>query len=299
MQKVALFGLGIMGSGFAANLLNKGFDLTVYNRTRDKAEAFAAQGAKVGTTPREAAQDADVLIAVLGDDTASRDIWLGEDGALAGAKPGAVIVECSTLTPDWVRELAALAAEKGCGFIDAPIAGSKQAAATAQVGLFLGGDTEVIAQVQPVLDGFSRRQVHLGGIGAGATWKLINNMMIAVHTAALGEVLALAEAAGLNMEQAVELITNGAGNSMIVQSKMPRMLERRYEDTDFALKWMQKDAGYAVKLGESFGVALNTVQGAWQAYQLAREHGGLDDLDFAAVVEGLRNGANHSDASGT
>jgi 3-hydroxyisobutyrate dehydrogenase len=292
MQKVALLGLGIMGSGFASNLLQKGFDLTVYNRTLSKAEALKAQGAKVGATPREAAEGADVVMAVLGDDTASRETWLGENGALSSAKPDAILIECSTLTPDWVRELARLAEKKGCKFIDAPIAGSKQAAATAQVGLFLGGEPEVTAEAQPVFDAISRRQVYMGAVGSASTWKLINNMILAVHTAALGEALALAEAAGVNMEQAVQLITNGAGSSFIVQNKLPRMIERQYEDTDFALKWMQKDAGYAVKLGESLGVSLNTVQGAWEAFQLAREQG-LDDLDFAAVVEGLRKHADH------
>lgn len=287
-HKVALLGLGIMGSGIAGNLLKHGFALTVYNRTRQKSEPFADQGAQIADTPRAAVHDADVVISVVGDDTASHGIWLGENGALAGVKSGAILLELSTLTPHWVRELAKLAAEKGCSFLDAPMAGSKEAAANAQIGLLVGGDEAVIAQAQPVFDAISRRQVRIGEIGAGATWKLINNMMIAAHVAVLTEGLALAEAADLKMDQVVSLILGGATASMIVQNKLPRMQEQRYVDTDFSLKWMDKDVRYALHLAHELGVDMPTIAATRSLFHQALAKG-LGDQDFAAVVEALRD----------
>jgi len=125
MQRIALLGLGTMGAGMAANWLAKGFSLKVWNRTRAKAQPLSDKGASVGATPRDAAEDADFVFAMVADDSASREIWLGYDGALGAARPGAVIVESSTLTPTWVRELAGHVQAKGCGFLDAPVGGSR------------------------------------------------------------------------------------------------------------------------------------------------------------------------------
>lgn len=291
MQNVAVLGLGIMGGGLAQNLLAKGFPLAVWNRTREKAETLGAGGARIAETPGDAVKDADVVIAVLGDDVASRAVWLGEDGALAHMKPGAILVECSTLSPDWVGELASLARETGHSLIDAPMAGSRAAAANAQIALFVGGDAATIEAARPALEAISSRVVVLGETGAGASWKLINNMMIAVHTAALAEAVALAEAMGMDMSQVVPMILNGAGASMIVQNKLPRMMEHRYDDTDFALQWMQKDARYAIAMGRAFGIDLKTVQAAHDDFARASD-AGMAEQDFAAVVEGLRKTAS-------
>lgn len=284
MEKIALLGLGIMGRGVAANLLKAGYPLTVYNRTPERAAPFAEQGARVAATPRQAAADADVVIAVVGDDAASRALWLSDDGILAGVKPGAVLIEFSTLSPDWVRELGALAAQRGCAFLDAPMAGSKDAAAGAQIRLWVGGDADVFARVKPVLAAVSREQIRLGEVGAGAVWKLINNSMMAVQAAALAESLATARAAGMNMNEVEKLILGGAGASVIVQGKLPRMMAERFDDTDFALKWMEKDARYAVEMASALGVSLETVKAAITLYEQARQRG-FGDADFAAVFK--------------
>lgn len=287
MQQVALLGLGIMGSGMAGNLLRKGFPLMVYNRTREKADPFVAQGARVADTPAEAAEGADVILSMVGDDEASRAVWLGENGALSRVKSGAVAVECSTLTLDWVRELAQTAAARGCKFLDAPVTGSKAAAAEGKLVLLVGGDASTFQDVRPALEAVSSTIAHLGPVGAGATYKLINNMIAAVQVAALAEGLALADAAGLNLEALAPLINNGAINSNIVRGKLPRMLEHRYDDPDFALKWLQKDVGYALKLGEAFGAPLETVHAALKVISAARDKG-LGEMDMAAVAEGAR-----------
>lgn len=287
MQHVALLGLGIMGTGMAANWLQKGYPLTVYNRTRSKAEPFAAQGAQVASIPREAAAQADIIVAMVGDDPASRAVWLGDDGALAGARPGTVLVECSTLSPDWVRELAALAAAQRCEFLDAPVTGSKPQAAAGQLNLFVGGDSATLEKVRPALEAVSARISHLGANGAGATWKLINNMMAAVQLVALSEGMTLAEKAGIDMQQAVHLILESATASGIVKGKLPRIAESRYDDTDFSLNWMHKDIRYALVLAQQLGVTLNSVTAAEIAFHRANDKG-LGDQDMASVYEGVR-----------
>lgn len=289
MASVALIGLGIMGRGLGGNILKAGHRLTVYNRSRDKAEPFAARGAQVANSPRDAAAGAEVIISCVGDDAASHAVWLGDAGALAGADPGAVLIECSTLSLDWTRELADLVRAGGLDFLDAPMAGSKNAAANAELTLFVGGEADAVEEARPVLEAISRRIVHLGPNGAGATYKLINNMMAAAQAAGLAEGLRLAEAAGLNMAQIRELVLSGATTSPMVQAKAPRILERRYGDADFALRWMLKDVKYALALGEQLGVPLLTVEAARRVFQAANERGHGED-DLAAVAEGVDKG---------
>ena len=287
MQNVAVMGLGIMGGGIASNLAKKGFPVAVYNRTRAKAEPLAAQGARVADTPRQAAEGADVIISMVGDDEASRGVWTGNDGALAGAKAGAVLVECSTLSLDWTKELAEIAAKRGFPLLDAPVVGSRAAAASGSLRLYVGGDSTVLDKVRPVLEGFSTSATHLGPNGAGATMKLINNMMVAVQVVGLSEGLALAERSGLDMQQVIALILDGATSSPMVKGKMERMTTHNYGLTDFALRWMQKDISYALKLGKALGVPMKAVEAAFEVYQMGRDKG-LDDADMSAVAEAVR-----------
>ncbi|MBK9942023.1 MAG: NAD(P)-dependent oxidoreductase [Kouleothrix sp.] len=287
MQSIALLGLGVMGHGMAQNILKAGLPLAVYNRTAAKAAPLAAQGARLAPTPREAAHDAAIIIAMVGDDTASRAVWLGEHGALAGAQAGAVLVECSTLSLEWVRELAGLAAARGLAFLDAPVTGSKDAAEAGALRLLVGGDAAVIERARPALAAISQQIIHFGATGAGATMKLINNLMGAVQTAALAEGMALAERAGLDLAQVVALISTGAPGSPIVKGKIGLMAAHSYADTNFALRWMHKDATYALRAADEYGVPMPTVAAARELYRLARNLG-YDDDDFAAVIEALR-----------
>ena len=283
MQRVAILGLGIMGGGMAANWLAKGFELSVWNRTRAKAEPLAAKGAKIAATPREAAAGADFIFAMVTDDAASRGVWLGADGALAGAKSGAIAVESSTLTPDWVRELARHAEAKGCGFLDAPVGGSRQAAASGELRLFVGGEPQTYEAARPALAAVGSKMDLLGPVGAGATWKLINNQLAAGQIAALAEALEVAKKAGFKDEQISDLILGGAPASPIVKLKLPRMLGRDFEPADFALNLMLKDARYAAALAQSLGAHAEMIAGAAKAFARA-EAKGLGEKDIAAVV---------------
>lgn len=283
MQRVALLGLGTMGAGMAANWLAKGFGLTVWNRTRARTQALADKGARVATTPREAAEGADCVFAMVADDAASRAVWLGDDGALAGAKTGAVVVESSTLTPDWVRELAGRARARGCAFLDAPVGGSRQAAASGELRFFVGGDAATLDKARPALIAIGSKIDLLGPAGAGATWKLINNQLIAAQVAALGEALDVARKAGFRPVQISSLILNGAASSPIVKMKLPSMLNGDYDEPDFALSLMLKDARYAAALAQSLGAPADLVSSAVKAFARA-EAKGLGAKDIAAVA---------------
>jgi 3-hydroxyisobutyrate dehydrogenase len=283
MQRVALLGLGTMGAGMASNWLAKGFALSVWNRTPGKAETLAAKGARVAATPREAAAGADFVFAMVADDAASRSVWLGADGALAGAKSGAIAVESSTLSPEWVRELGAHAQAKGVGFLDAPVGGSRDAAEAGALRFFVGGEPLTFEAARPALQAVGSKVDLLGPIGAGATWKLINNQLVAAQAAALAEALAVAKKAGFNKERISELILAGAAASPIVKTKLPRMLEGDFEPADFSLNLMLKDARYAAALAEALGAPADVISGAAKAFARA-EAKGLGSKDIAAVA---------------
>ena len=283
MQKIALLGLGAMGAGMAANWLAKGFGLAVWNRTPAKAEALAARGARLAQTPRDAAAGADFIVAMVADDAASRQVWLGETGALAGAKRGAIAIESSTLTPDWARELARAAQGCGCGFLDAPVGGSRPAAAAGQLTYFVGGETDTLEQARAALSATGSKINHLGAVGAGATWKLINNLLIAAQTAALAEALILAEKAGFEPGLTAALIGAGAAASPVVNMKLPRMIAGDFDETDFALYLMHKDARYGAALAAQLGAPHEMIDAAAAAFARA-EARGLGAKDFAAVA---------------
>src|SRR3954470_2471821 len=208
--RVAILGLGIMGSGMAGRVLGAGFPLVVFNRNRDKAGPLAAKGATVANSAKEAASHADIVISVVADDTASREIWLGENGALAGATPGSVLIESSTLTVGWVQQLAQSAALKKCEFLDAPVTGSKPHAANGELFFLVGGPAIALEKAKEVLAAMSRGLMHLGAQGSGARMKLVNNFVCGVQAAALAEAASLIQKGGLDVEKAFTVLANGA-----------------------------------------------------------------------------------------
>jgi 3-hydroxyisobutyrate dehydrogenase len=187
------------------------------------------------------------------------------------------------LTPDWIRELAAQAQAKGVGFLDAPVGGSRPAAANGELRFFVGGDPKTYEAARPALAAVGNKMDLLGPVGAGATWKLINNQLAAGQIAALAEALAVAKKAGFKDEQISELILGGAPASPIVKLKLPRMLAQDFEPTDFALNLMLKDARYATALAQSLGLPAGMIEGAAKAFARA-DAKGLGDKDIAAVI---------------
>ena len=277
-----------MGSGMARRLRVNNFPLAVFNRNAEKSQPFAAEGAQVANSPREAATQADVIISMVADDVAARSLWLGENGAIAAAKPGTVCIECSTVTVGWVRELAAAATARGCEFLDAPVTGSKTQAASGELSFIVGGDSATLEKVRPVLAAMSKTILPLGPVGSGALLKLINNFVCGVQVAALAEAMAMIERGGLDRIKALEIIANGAPGSPLVKAVSTRMTTPDYTP-HFLLRLMAKDLSYAIGEGGKLSIELATAAAALETFQngIATGHG---ERDIAAVVEQFRNG---------
>jgi len=285
-MKVAVLGLGIMGAGMARQLVAKKFDVTVWNRDAAKATALASAGARVATTPAMAAAGADVVLAMLANDDASRAVWLAEHGALAAVRQGAVAVESSTLTVEWVRELAAAAKDRGINFLDAPVTGSKAQAESGALSFLVGGPIDVLDRVRPVLAGMGGNVYHLGPIGSGAMMKLINNFLCGVQVASLAEAIAMAERAGLDARQAAAVLSAGSPGSPLVKIVAQRMLDRAYEP-NFLIPLMAKDLHYARQAFARAGIELASADAA-RAHFIDAERAGMGQKDISAIVELLR-----------
>jgi 3-hydroxyisobutyrate dehydrogenase len=286
-MSVALLGLGTMGSGMATNLVKAGFPLAVYNRTAAKAEGLAALGARVATTPADAAKGAQVILSILADDAASRETWTGADGALAAAQKDAVLIESSTVSPAWVAELGGLATARGLDLLDAPVTGSRIQAEGCQLIFLVGGSETALTRATPVLQAMSKEIVHLGPSGSGAKMKLLNNFLCGVQIASLAEGIAWLEHSGLDRDKALSILKNGAPGSPLLANISARMTARDYT-VNFLLKLMAKDLDYAYAAAAESGVDLTTAANASALFERAIA-AGYSEEDMSSVVEPLRN----------
>jgi 3-hydroxyisobutyrate dehydrogenase len=284
--RISFLGLGTMGSGMARRLLLNGFPLTVYNRNAERTKPFAAEGAFVAASPREAASRADVIISMVSDDNASRATWLGETGALAGAAPGTVCVESSTVTVGWVRELAAAAAANKCEFLDAPVTGSKGPAAAGELIFLVGGPQTTVEKARSALAVMGKAIYPLGPVGSGALLKLINNFLSGVQMASMAEAMAMIERSGLDRATALDVLTQGAPGSPMVKIISARMAANDFTP-NFLLRLMAKDLGYAIDEGGKLSVDMATAAAALAVFRkaMAAGHG---DKDIAALIEPYR-----------
>lgn len=288
MTKITLLGTGIMGAGMAHNLLKAGFEVTVWNRTAAKTGPLARAGATRADTPALAVYNADVIISIVGDDDSSRQVWLGPDGVLAGQpKAGAIAVESTTISLGWVKKLHGALSEAGLRFIDSPVTGGRGGAEDGTLTLLVGAEEAVLAEARPVLDAYSQTIIHFGPPGAGTAYKLIANLMGAVHAVALGEGILMAQKAGLNMERVVEALTSGAVASPLVEAFAQRMVDNDHDFVNFSARWMHKDAAYAVQMAKEIEQAIPMSVVAAQVYQLALSRD-LGEKNVSAVIEALR-----------
>jgi 3-hydroxyisobutyrate dehydrogenase len=286
--RIAFLGLGIMGSGMAGRLLDAGARLTVFNRSAERATPLAGRGARVAASPRDAVADADIVFSMVADDTASHAMWEGGTGALAGVRPGTLLVECSTLTVGRITDLAESATRIGCELVDAPVTGSKMQAATGELFFLVGGSEHGLARVRPALDAMGKTVVHLGPVGSGALVKLINNFLAGVQAASLAEAIAIIERSSLDRNQTMAAIVNGSPGSPVMKTLASRILADDFTP-NFYLHLLAKDLGYAIGEGESRGVPMAMASAALGLLQssIARGDG---DKDMAAVVEQFREG---------
>src|ERR1700730_14752677 len=251
MKKVAFIGLGRMGHGMAGRYLDAGFTLAVWNRSKAKAEDLIARGARWALSPAEAAAGADAIVTMVADDEASRGVWLGQDCAAKTARAGALTIECSTVSYRHALELARELRGRVFVYIDCPVAGLPDAAASGKLTLVVGAEHSDLEQARPYLVPLSTTIRHFGAVGSGTVYKLINNLMGAIQIAGIAEGLAIAEHAGLDMKLVLEAIETGVAASPQVIRHSKRMAARNFSGATFTAALRHKDAAYAVALAES------------------------------------------------
>lgn len=279
MTRIAILGLGAMGSRIARNLLAAGYPVTVYNRSPERAIEVQAQGATVASSPREAAEGADIVISMVRDNDASRAVWLAPGtGAITGLGTHSIAIESSTLTPGWINELYRQILATGAAFLEAPVLGTRPQAEARQLIYLLGGDPNVSARARDVLAATSSASHHIGGVGAGSAMKLAVNAQYGVQVAIWAETLALLQKQGIAPTQAVDVLNSLSTTSPALQVGGKLMAAHNYAPM-FPIELVEKDLAYALDVARSFGLQTPTLGAAHSLYAAAGERGyGQDNI---------------------
>ncbi len=287
MAKTAFLGLGVMGYPMAGHLKAAGHEVTVYNRTAAKAEAWAAEhGGAHAQTPREAAEGADFVMACVGNDDDLRSVVTGADGALAGMAEGAVFVDHTTVSAIVTRDLAGLAAEKGIGWVDAPVSGGQAGAENGQLVVMCGGAEAQFAAAEPVIDAYSKMTERFGEVGAGQLTKMVNQICIVGAIQSISEGLWFAREAGLDAKRVAGLVAQGAGGSWQLANRADTMIDNHF-DHGFAVDWMRKDLGIALGQAKEMGVSLPVTALVDQFYAEVQGLGG-GRWDTSSLIQRFR-----------
>ncbi|MCG2591657.1 NAD(P)-dependent oxidoreductase [Ramlibacter sp. XY19] len=286
-RKVAFLGLGVMGFPMAGHLARAGHAVTVYNRSAPKRDAWVAEfGGKAAPTPREAAAGCDIVFCCVGNDDDLRSVVLGEQGALAGMKSGAVFVDHTTASADVARELAAEAAKRGVQFIDGPVSGGQAGAQNGLLTVMCGGEPAAFDGIKPVVMSFARACTLLGASGAGQLAKMVNQIAIAGLVQGLSEAIAFGQKAGLDMNQVLEVIGKGAAQSWQMDNRGKTMIADQFA-FGFAVDWMRKDLGLVLDEAKRNGARLPVTALVDQFYADVQALGG-NRWDTSSLIKRLR-----------
>jgi 3-hydroxyisobutyrate dehydrogenase-like beta-hydroxyacid dehydrogenase len=290
-MKIGFIGLGIMGSRMAANLQRHGHSLVVFNRTREKAEALVAAGAKWADTPAALALQAEAIFTMLAHPDAVEEAALGTDGFLRRPGRGKMWVDCSTVNPSFSRTMATEAKAQGVGFLGAPVTGSKGQAELAKLTFWVGGETSDLERCRPLLECMGNRIIHCGGPGTGASLKMVMNQLLGTTMAVFAEGLVLGESLGLSREVLFDAILGGPAAAPFLTAKRERIENGSYEPADFPLRWLQKDLHLAAVSAYEAGAAMPLTNAAKEIYCLAIRDGRGSE-DFSAIYDFLARNQN-------
>ena len=286
-RKVAFLGLGVMGFPMAGHLALAGHDVTVYNRSAAKAQAWTGEfKGRSARTPREAAAGCDIVYCCVGNDDDLRSVVLGDDGAFAGMQKGAVFVDHTTASADVARELSAAAQARGLQFVDAPVSGGQAGAQNGLLTVMCGGDAKAFETARPAAMAFSRAFTLLGGSGAGQLAKMVNQIAIAGLVQGLSEAIAFGMRAGLDMEQVLEVIGKGAAQSWQMDNRGKTMIADKF-DFGFAVDWMRKDLGLVFEEARRNGARLPVTAVVDQFYAGVQQLGG-NRWDTSSLIKLLK-----------
>jgi 3-hydroxyisobutyrate dehydrogenase len=285
-MKIAFIGMGVMGAPIAGHLVRAGHEVTVYNRTRAKADAWAAQhGGRVAASPAEAAAGADAVLACVGNDADLEQVTLGEAGAFAAMQPGALFADHTTVSAEIARGLASEGEARGLLVLDAPVSGGQAGAEKGALSIMCGGTPEAMAAADPIFQSYAARIVHVGAAGAGQTTKMVNQICIAGVLGGLSEALRFAQASDLDLAKVFDAISGGAAQSWQMVNRWGTMAEDQF-DFGFAIDWMRKDLGLALDEARSNGASLPVSALVDQWYGEVQKMGG-GRQDTSALVRRL------------
>jgi 3-hydroxyisobutyrate dehydrogenase len=291
VERVGFIGLGIMGSRMAANLRRAGYELTVFNRTRERADAFAGEhGATVAGTPGEVGAASDLVITMVVDGAQVEEVLLGDDGAAARAAEGTLCVDMSTIAPADTRRIGAALAERGIGFLDAPVSGSSPKAEDGTLTIMAGGTAEDFERARPLFEVMGELVVHVGELGHGQIVKLINNAVAASNASTLAQALIVGKATGVDLEALERIMGASSGGSTMLSLKAGPMRNHDYS-TLFKLEHMLKDVRLCLEEGQAAGVPFPAAAATREVLSAGMGRG-LADADFAAMLEVLEGLAN-------
>lgn len=274
MKKVSFIGLGVMGFPMAGHLQNSGYQVTVYNRTQQKAQAWVEQyGGEMATTPAKAVKGSDVVFVCVGNDNDLKQVILGTNGAFSGMKANAILVDHTTASASIARELAQQAKSIGLAFLDAPVSGGEAGAVNGQLSIMVGGEQAAYEAIEPIVQAYAKISKLLGPIGSGQLAKMMNQICIAGVVQGLAEALHFGQNAGLDCEQVVEVISQGAAGSWQMDNRHQSMIKGEY-DFGFAVNWMRKDLDIALTEARSNGSTLPLTALVDQFYADVQKNGG-------------------------
>jgi 3-hydroxyisobutyrate dehydrogenase len=288
-MKIAFIGMGTMGVPMALNILKAGYDLTVHNRTREKEEVVAREGASRAETPLDAAKKSDVIITCVSDTPDVEEVILGDAGVIRSAKPGALVVDMSTISPRSTRRIAEKLDKKKVRMIDAPVSGGSEGAQKGTLSIMVGGYEEDVKRVAPVLSAMGKTITHVGPIGAGQLTKAINQIIVAGTYFSVAEGITLGLKAGIDMEKVIQAVSGGAASSWALINRSRNMIDNTYP-LGFRLRLHRKDLNIALEIARELGVPLPIVAYIEQVENglIARGHG---EDDISAIARSLREGA--------
>jgi 3-hydroxyisobutyrate dehydrogenase len=271
-ESIGFIGLGIMGGAMAANLLRAGFDLTVWNRTPSRAAPLAEAGAKMGQNPADVAARSAITFICVSDTPDVEEVILGPQGVMHGIRPGALVVDCSTISPSVTRAIAERLKEKGAHLLDAPVSGGSEGAAKGTLSIMVGGDAAQLERVMPALQAIGKTITHVGDQGAGQMAKLVNQILIVVTMQGIAEALLFAQAGGLDLEQTLAAVGGGAAGSWMLNNRGPQVIRRDWRP-GFTIDLQQKDLRLALEAADQMGIPLPATAQVFQYYRALQQLG--------------------------
>ena len=272
MERIGFIGLGIMGRGMTRNLLKAGQDVTAWNRTAARMDEFAAAGAKTASSPADLAARCDVILVCVSDTPDVEQVLFGVNGVGAGVKPGALVVDHSTISPQKTVEMAKRLNAQGAAYLDAPVSGGSEGAAKGTLSIMIGGAAADVERALPVLQAYGKTITHVGGQGAGQMAKLVNQILVVVNQLAASEALLFAQSGGLDLAKTLEAVKSGAAGSWMLANRGPQMIVRDFRP-GFTIDLQQKDLRLALEAADEMGVPLIATSLVFQLYRTLQAQG--------------------------